>query len=319
MDEKGTATLTRRRKAGVRAPKAATQKLREMTGPETPPPLGGSSVRRRVLVMEPELMPLFAAIGAPWEFVDDVSWAELHEHLRRSPPNTMVVVDPYAGARTGERFPCVRELLRRYPSVPVTAVMRLRRELAPEVATLLEWGIAEVLAAGPESTGRAVTLRLEQAHGRPLKRLMEAGLKTFLTSDAHQILMAAAETAVDGGQAPALGERLRVSGRTLTDRLMRAELPPPRHVQTWLRLLLACMLLDDPGRTVYGAAYASGYQTERSLRRTITQLLGVDSTTLRRSGAFRTAMRAFNEVLREAAQAALVARRGTDPAAAERR
>lgn len=318
MDGKGGAgTLARRRKIGVRAPKAPTRKPHEVTGPEAPPPAGNLIVRRKVLVMEPELMPLFRRVREPWEFVDDVPWADLHEHLRRSPPNTMVVVDPYAGP--AGRFPRVRELLRRYPSVPVVAVMRLRGELAPEVSMLLEWGISEVLALGPESTPRAVTLRLEEAHGRPLKRLMEAGLKTFLTSDAHQILMSAAETAVDGGQATALGDRMRVGSRTLTERLMRAELPPPRHVQAWMRLLLACMLLDDPGRTVYGAAYASGYHTERSLRRVITQLLGVDSTTLRRSGAFKTAMREFNVVLREAAQAALVARRAADRDLADRR
>jgi AraC-like DNA-binding protein len=309
MDGGGTGTLTRRRNSGARVPKAPTQKLREMTGPEAPPPTADPVIRRKVLVMEPELMPLFRGVREPWEFVDGVAWDDLHEILRRSPPNTMVVVDPYAGTRPGERFPHVRELLRRFPSVPVMAAVRVRRELATDVQMLLDWGISEVLGVGPESTTRAVTRRLEEAHGRPLKRLMEAGLRTFLTSDAHQILMSAAETAVDGGQATELGDRMRVSGRTLTERLTRAELPPPRHVQAWMRLLLACMLLDDPGRTVYGAAYASGYHTERSLRRVITQLLGVDSTTLRRSGAFRTAIRAFNGVLREAADTALVARR----------
>lgn len=313
MDGRGTGTLTWRRKVGVQPPTLPTPKLREMTGPESPPPTSDSTLRRKVLVMEPELMSLFRGVGEPWEFVEGVAWDDLHDVLRQSPPNTLVVVDPYAGGRAGGRFPQLRELLRRFPSVPVLAVMRLRRDMAPEVATLLDWGIAEVLDAATERTPNAVRRRLDEAHGRPLKRLMEAGVKTFLTSDAHQILMSAAETAVDGGQAPALGDRLRVSGRTLTERLMRAELPPPRHVQAWMRLLLACMLLDDPGRTVYGAAYAAGYHTERSLRRVITQLLGLDSTTLRRSGAFRTAIRGFNEVLREAAAAALAARRAADP------
>lgn len=276
-----------------------------MTATEASPLATESTIRRNVLVMEPDLVPLFTGVPEPWAVADDVAWEDLHDVLRRSPPSTMVVVDPYAGARSGGCFPRVRELLRRFPSVPVLAVLRLRREMAPEVATLLEWGISEVLAVGPESRSSAVARRLEEAHGRPLKRLMEDGLRgAFLTAEAHQILMSAAETAVDGGQAPALGDRLRVSGRTLTDRLVRAELPPPRHVQTWMRLLLACMLLDDPGRTVYGAAYASGYHTERSLRRVITQLLGVDSTTLRRSGAFRTAIRAFSTVLRDTARAA---------------
>ncbi|HEU4882604.1 MAG TPA: hypothetical protein VFT45_10175 [Longimicrobium sp.] len=80
-------------------------------------------------------------------------------------------------------------------------------------------------------------------------------------------------------------------------------------MQAWLRVLLACVLLDDPGRTVYGAAYASGYQTERSLRRAITTFLGVDSTTLRKAGAFATAATAFNAALRDAREAARERRR----------
>jgi hypothetical protein len=283
-----------------------------MTAPDTPPLPTLPENTRPVLIMEPGLVALFRGLGAPYAFWGPVAWGELHDKLRRAPPNTMVVVDPYAGARPGERFPLLRELLRRFPSVPVVAAMQLRRELAPEVAMLVEWGVSEVVALGPESVPRALAGRLGQAHARPFKRALEASITTYLTSEAHQILMSAAEVAADGGQAPDLGERLRVGPRTLTERCTRADLPPPRHVQSWMRVLLACMLLDDPGRTVYGAAYASGYQTDRSLRRAITALLGVDSTTLRRAGAFRTAARAFNRVLRETADAARDARRAAE-------
>jgi hypothetical protein len=66
-----------------------------------------------------------------------------------------------------------------------------------------------------------------------------------------------------------------------------------------MRILLACMLLDDPGRTIYGTAYACGYCTDRSLRRAVAAFLGADATTLRRGGAFPRAVAAFNTVLRE--------------------
>ena len=66
-----------------------------------------------------------------------------------------------------------------------------------------------------------------------------------------------------------------------------------------MRILLACMLLDDPGRTVYAAAWACGYSTDRSLRRAVSAFVGSDSTTLRAGGAFDQAARAFNDVLRE--------------------
>lgn len=281
-----------------------------MTAPDVPA-VPTFDHRRPVLLMEPGLLPVFRGVEGPFRLAH-VGWGDLNDTLRHAHPSTLVVVDPYAGSKPGERFPRLRDLLRRFPSVPVVAAMELRPELAPEVSMLVEWGVSEVLSLARENTPRAMGRRLEQAHARPLKRALSRTFYTFMKSDARQILMAAAEVAADGGQAPELGTRMRVSPRTLTDRCTLAELPPPRTVQSWMRVLLACMLLDDPGRTVYGAAYASGYQSDRSLRRAITALLGVDSTTLRRAGAFKTATKAFNAMLAEVRQAALEATRAAE-------
>ncbi len=280
-----------------------------MTAPIASLLLQFSSNLRPVLVMEPALVPLFETAGAPFRVVGDVAWGELDASLRRAPATTVVVVDPYAGTRRGDRFPRVRDLLRSFPSVPVVAAMELHPEMAGDVTMLLEWGVSEVVAIGTESTPRALAARLRQAHVRPLKRALEAALSPYASLEARHILRAAAEVAAEGGLAPELAARLGVVPRTLTVRCARADLPAPRQVQAWLRVLLACVLLDDPGRTVYGAAYASGYQTERSLRRAITAFLGVDSTTLRKAGAFATAAEAFNAALRDAREAARERRR----------
>jgi methylphosphotriester-DNA--protein-cysteine methyltransferase len=279
-----------------------------MTAPTTPTLLAYPGNVRPVLVMEPALTALFGRMGAPFVCVGDVSWADVEEPLQRAPASTLVVVDPYAGPRRGALFPRVRELLRRFPSIPMVAAIE-RREINADVKMLLDWGISEVVALGPESVPRALASRLTQAHARPFKRALEATFSPYVSAEARDILMAAAEVAVEGGQAPELGERMRLGARTLSEHCIRADLPPPRTVQSWMRVLLACMLLDDPGRTVYGAAYASGYHTERSLRRSITALLGTDSTTLRRAGAFVTAVRAFNGMLREEREAARQRRR----------
>jgi methylphosphotriester-DNA--protein-cysteine methyltransferase len=263
---------------------------------------------RPVLVMEPALLRLFSRVGAPYRFVGDVPWRDVNEPLQNAPPSTLVLVDPYAGARRGALFPRVRELLRSFPSIPIIAAIE-RTELNADVRMLLDWGISEVVTLGTESLPRALRSRLAQAHARPFKRALEATFSPYVSAEARDILMAAAEVAAEGGQAPELGDRIRVSSRTLSDHCIRADLPAPRTVQSWMRVLLACMLLDDPGRTVYGAAFASGYNTERSLRRAITALMGTDSTTLRRSGAFGTAVRAFNGVLRDEREAARQRRR----------
>lgn len=253
-----------------------------------------------VLVMEPSLRPLFAQLGEPYALTFDVGWEELEETLRAAPPATVVVVHPYAGER---RFPRVRDLLRRFPSVPVVAAMELRPELTGDVATLLGWGVSEVVWLGPESAPAALRARLRQAHARPFKRRIEGALSPYVGGEARVLLRAAAEVAVEQGQARELARKFGVGERTLTLRCTRADLPAPRQTQAWMRMLLACMLLDDPGRTVYSAAYASGYSTERSLRRAIRTSLGVDSTALRKAGAFDTAMSAFNDALREAREA----------------
>lgn len=280
-----------------------------MTAPIATPLLTFSANLRPLLVMEPALVPVLEMAGPPFSVVGDVAWGELDASLRRAPATTVVVVDPYAGPRRGDRFPRVRDLLRSFPSVPVVAAMELRPEMAGDVTMLLEWGVSEVVALGTESTPRALAARLRQAHVRPLKRAMEAAFSPYVNAEARQILMAAAEVAAEGGLAPELAARMGVTARTLTVWCARADLPAPRQVQAWLRVLLACLLLDDPGRTVYGAAYASGYQTERSLRRAITAFLGVDSTTLRKAGAFTTAAAAFNAALRDSREVARERRR----------
>jgi methylphosphotriester-DNA--protein-cysteine methyltransferase len=251
---------------------------------------------RRIIVLDGVSLRRLGEVGAPYVVEAPVGWADLDDVVRKAPPSAVLLLDPYGG-QPGEAFPRLHDLLRRYPSLTVVAAVELRPETMSDVATLLEWGVSEVIDTGPEATPRGIHARLRQAHARPLKRRVEAALSSFVSSEARNLLMGAAEVAVEGGGAPELARALAVAPRTLTERCTRADLPPPRQVQAWMRILLACMLLDDPGRTVYAAAWACGYSTDRSLRRAVSAFVGADSTTLRRGGAFDQAARAFNDVL----------------------
>ena len=84
----------------------------------------------------------------------------------------------------------------------------------------------------------------------------------------------------------------------------RADLPPPRRLLAWLRLLLAADLLDDPGRSVASIAEACGYASEVSLKAALRQFMGAPPSELRRRGAFDTAARAFAQELFELREAA---------------
>jgi AraC-like DNA-binding protein len=252
---------------------------------------------RRVIVLQGLRLPALDHVKNPYAVEQPVSWAEVDDLAKTAPPSAVIVLDPYAGRRPGEAFPRLHDLLRRFPSLTVMAAFSLESQTMGDVATLLEWGVAEVVDTGPEGTPHALHARLRQAHARPLKRKLERALGNNVGGDARNLLLAAAEVAVEGGGAPELAAVLDVAPRTLTERCLRADLPPPRQVQAWMRILLACMLLDDPGRTVYAAAEACGYSTDRSLRRAVGEFVGSGASELRRGGAFDQAASVLNGVL----------------------
>jgi AraC-like DNA-binding protein len=264
---------------------------------------------RRLIVLEKVRLGGLSELEEPYDLETPLRWPEMDEAVRTAPPSAVVLVDPYADGRAGEQFPRLHDLLRRFPSLTVVAALQLRTESVGDVMTLMEWGVSEVIDLETEATPRAIRARLRQAHARPLKKRLEATLSPYVPPDARNLLLGAAEVAVEGGSAADLAELLRLSPRALAGLCSRADLPPPRQVQAWMRILLACMLLDDPGRTVYSAAFACGYSTDRSLRRAVQALLGTDTTTLRRGSAFTTAARGFNDLLLELREAGRERRR----------
>lgn len=251
---------------------------------------------RRLIVLQGLRLSGLDRLGLPYA-VEPVGWDDVDEVVKTAPPSAVVLLDPYAGRRAGEAFPRLHDLLHRFPSLTVVAAFPLRPETMGDVQTLLGWGVAEVVDTGPEATPAALHARLRQAHARPLKRRLERALAPGVSGDARNLLLAAAEAAVEGGGAPELAALLDVAPRTLTERCARADLPPPRQVQAWMRILLACMLLDDPGRTVYAAAWACGYSTDRSLRRAVGEFVGTGAAELRLGGAFEQAAKVLNTSL----------------------
>ena len=69
-----------------------------------------------------------------------------------------------------------------------------------------------------------------------------------------------------------------------------------------MRVLLACEMLDDPGRTVLSVANACGYSSDSGLRRITQKFLDASPTELRDKGAFKHAAAAFIKVLNEERQ-----------------
>jgi AraC-like DNA-binding protein len=258
-------------------------------------------ILRPLLVLHPDSVfreHVRKAGGRRFEYLQVQDWEDLRERTRMAPPAALLLVDPYCGSG-GELSAALRSLLLEFPSATVVAALDLRPERYRDLRTLGAWGVAEVIALGEEDTGDSIARRLRGVQGRPLQSLLERSLPPNTSGQARAILMAAAEVVSTGGQANELARALYLSPRTLLRWCNRAELPPPRRVLAWMRILLATELLDDPGRTVSSVAHACGYASDNSLRRALQDFLDTTPTTLRRDGAFTFASRTFIHELGE--------------------
>jgi AraC-like DNA-binding protein len=253
------------------------------------------------------------------QFVPD--WETLRETVREAPPAALIVVDPYTRSygSEAELAPELRSLLWEFPSATVIAALEVKPGRIRDLRTLGEWGVKEVIALDEEDTLEAISRRLRSAQGRPLQSLLERSLPSTLSGRARTLLMAAAEVVAEGGHGRDLAASLRLSERTLLRWAEQADLPPPRRVLAWMRVLLACELLDDPSQTVLSVAYTCCYASDSSLRRAVQEFTGVLLTELRKQGAFATASRKFLAELSATREEGRTRRRAEKkaPAAAE--
>jgi AraC-like DNA-binding protein len=231
-------------------------------------------------------------------------WAELADELARAPGTAVSIVDPYDPACPGELAGELRALLAHFPAATVIAALPISPGNAAELRTLFEWGVADVISLGREDTPAALARRVRAVQARTVHRLLKRALPRGVPSRARILLTTAAETVAAGGQAPELAAALGVNERTVPRWCRRADLPAPRRLLAWLRLLLAAELLDDPGRSVASIAEACGYASEVSLKAALRQFMGAPPSELRRRGAFDTAASAFAQELFELREAA---------------
>jgi AraC-like DNA-binding protein len=241
------------------------------------------------------------AAGREFRYSAAASWAELTTTLRATSPVSLVVVDPYHGSGARHTLASqLRPLVTDFPTMSVLAAVEIRLEVFADLRTLGEWGIAEVISLAEDNIV-ALSRLLLSVRFRPLQSLLLTLLPEDLSGRARAILSAAAEVAALGGQSTALARRLHVSMRTLLRWCDAAELPPPRQIMAWMRLLLAAELLEDPDRSVESVAMACGYAADSGLRRALRDFMDTNPRALRRAGALATASRSFNAALNRAA------------------
>lgn len=219
-------------------------------------------------------------------------WSDLRRALRTAPPGSITIVDPYWGSFDGLSLE-LRDVLRDFRSSTVLAAQRFEPTHYGDLRTLGQWGVAELICVGREDTRAALGRRMRQMEARPVDRILRQVVRPGTRGRTRTLLTAAAATVAAGGQAPELAASLDLTERTLLRWCARADLPPPRRLLAWLRVLLACDLLDDPGHTLASASRACGYAADMPLRRAIRNLVGAEPRDLREVGALATAAERF--------------------------
>ena len=227
------------------------------------------------------------------------TWANLRETAQESAPGALAVVDPYQDARDGSALsPALHAFLLDFPSAAVVAALHIRLDAFRDLRTLGAWGVADILSLDQDATPASITHLLLSVSGRRLAMLLDESLPAAMPGRARAILTVASDVVSRGGHASDLANALQITRRTLLRWCEDAGLPPPRRIMTWMRLLLAAEMLDEPGRTVSSIAFACGYASDTALRTALNAQLGKAAKELRRAGAFATAAEAFREEIR---------------------
>jgi AraC-like DNA-binding protein len=193
-------------------------------------------------------------------------------------------------------------MLAEYPSTSVIAALEVHPERPEELRTLGKWGVVQVISMQHDDTPVSIAERLRSARGRPLRALLEEVLPPETSGRARAIIEAATDVVIAGEHGRDLAGDLNLSRRTLLRWCQRAGLPAPRRLLAWIRVLLACELLDDPGRTVLSVAQTTGYSSDSGLRRITQKFLNASPSDLRDSGAFQQAAAAFVRAMNEERQ-----------------
>lgn len=225
-------------------------------------------------------------------------WEDVSLRLSKDPSQTpIVVLDPYSDRKQQELDSRILTFRREYPSVPVLPALAVDMRTADHVVTLGRWGAASVIVLPHDLSAGRLERRFSEAAERSALHAVMNALPERLAPRSRAILEAALLTAAAGGTAGHLSARLLSSLRTLERRAAHAGLPAPRQLLAWMRLLLAMRYLEDPGRTVAGAARAAGYAHDVSLHRALSRARLPRASEVREGidGPLAIAARAFFE------------------------
>ena len=190
----------------------------------------------------------------------------------------------------GSLEPLVWDLRRRYPSLAIVLYCPLSSRVAREILTLGKAGADDLIVEGLDDDGRSLRRIAVTAASSRCTAQSLAALKDRLPARVMDIVARCLHLASQPTTVRQLAAAVGVNRKTLVNRLTAAGLPGPAALISWCRVLLACELLQDPGRSVEQVALALGFGSAVALRNMSRRYLRVRPSELRSRDALDVAL-----------------------------
>jgi AraC-like DNA-binding protein len=179
----------------------------------------------------------------------------------------------------------VARVVREFPQVPTVALIsHLDRGTARAVLTLGQCGIRTLVDVREPSGWRELRDLLLNEHSAEVRQLAVAQVCTDLwrapdgTRRFFEVLFAVAPRT---GTIRELAGGLQVLPSTLMSRFFRAELPPPKRLLSYARLVFAARMFENPGVSIASVAVRLDYSSAQSFGRHIHITLGTSARQFR--------------------------------------
>ena len=185
-------------------------------------------------------------------------------NLVRESPVRLVIAEP-RDPKLRETAPVIRAIRAAYPSIPILILCDPTAEDLHRLVDLVRAGADDAVVRGVDRIG-AVAASLLARDTRPhLSARALDEMSDIASVDARAILAFAIENPAARRPVEQIARTLRVSRRTLVNRLSAAGLPGPSVFVAWGRLLVAASLLENPVRPIREVARALGLRSSAGL------------------------------------------------------
>jgi AraC-like DNA-binding protein len=210
---------------------------------------------------------------------------------------TLTIVEA-GGAHQELALQVLRRVHDAFPRHPLVAWCNLKTIATQELLDIARTGVQEIVRQDLDELRHAFTRIMALATQRAVSAGVAEALHDVTPVRLRDVVLYALERANEQIDRDAFAAVFGVSRRTIHARLIDAGLPPTREFLTWCRILVACALLDQPGRTLESVAGQLDLPGGgHVLRTTLRRYLGSGINRLRDEGVLESAMMAFRATI----------------------